>query len=175
MLSLKLYPYINTDTSSSGMFTVASRDCLEPFVVMVVVMSMGVVVEPAEPALLVVSDVLVSDENTGSMGVQIVGHIVTLLLHVVTELVEGRGTDQVALAIDLPGDRSVLGADFVVTACSGGGSGIVVDILSVLPINNPSSHQIGVEVRFVIDNGEDLALDTDGGSNILGFESLEDI
>lgn len=150
------------------------------------VMSMGVVAELAvrgndlstelaEPALLVVSDVLVSDENTGSMGVQIGGHVVTLLLHVVTKLVEGRGTDQVALAIDLPGDRSVLGADFVVTACSGRGSSIVVDILSVLPINNPSSHQIGVEVRFVIDNGEDLTLDTNGGSNILGFKSLEDI
>merc|ERR1711981_478606 len=117
-----------------------------------VVMSMGAVVELAvrgndlstelaEPALLVVSDVLVSDEFTGSMGVHIVGHIVTLLLHAITELVEGRGTDQVALAIDLPGDRSVLGADFIVTACSGGGSSIVVDILSVLPINNPSSHQ----------------------------------
>merc|ERR1711981_557132 len=146
-----------------------------------VVMSMGVVVELAvrgivlstelatdlaEP-LLVVSDVLVSDENTGSMGVHIAGHIVTLLLHVVTKLVEGRGTDQVALAIDLPGDRSVRGADFVVAARSGSGSSIVVDILSVLPINNPSSNQIGVEVRFVIDNGEDLTLDTNGGSNIL--------
>lgn len=149
-------------------------------------MSMGVVVELAvrgndlstelaEPALLVVSDVLVIDEFTGSMGVHIAGHIVTLLLHVVTKLVEGRGTDQVALAIDLPGDRSVLGAEFVVTACSGSGSSIVVDILSVLPINNPSSHQIGVEVRFVIDNGEDLTFDTNGGSNILGFKSLEDI
>lgn len=149
-------------------------------------MSMGVVVELAVrgsdlstelalPALLVVSDVLVIDEFTGSMGVHIAGHIVTLLLHVVTKLVEGRGTDQVALAIDLPGDRSVLGAEFVVTACSGSGSSIVVDILSVLPINNPSSHHIGVEVRFVIDNGEDLTLDTNGGSNILGFKSLEDI
>ena len=63
-------------------------DCLEPFVVMVVVMSMSVVVEPAEPALLVISDVLVSDQNTRSMSVQIVGHIVTLLLHVVTELIK---------------------------------------------------------------------------------------
>merc|ERR1711981_772037 len=90
-------------------------------------------------ALLVVSDVLVSDENTGSMGVQIVVHIVTLLLHVVTKLVKGRGTDHVALAIDLPGDRSVLGADVVVTACSGSGSSIVVNILSVLPVLNPSS------------------------------------
>ena len=147
-----------------------------------VVMSMRVVVELALggtdlstelAALLVVSDVLVSDQLTGSMGVQIVGHIVALLLHVVTKLVEGRGADQVALAIDLPGDRSVLGADFVVAACSGGGSSIVVDILSVLPINNPSSNQIGVEVRFVIDDGEDLALDTNGGSNVLGFKSLE--
>ena len=125
-------------------------------------------------ARLVVSDVLVSDEFTGSMGVQIVGHIVTLLLHVVTKLVEGRGTDHVALAIDLPGDGSVLGADFVVTACSGSGSSVVVDILSVLAINNHSSHHIGVEVRFVIDNGEDLTVDTSGVSNILGFKSLED-
>jgi len=149
-----------------------------------VLMSMGVLVElgvrgrdlstELAPALLVVSDVLVSDEFTGSMGVQIGGHIVTLLLHVVTKLVEGRGTDQVALAIDLPGDRTVRGADFVVTACSGAGSGIVVEIFSVLPINNHSSHQLGVEVRFVIDNGEDLALDTHGTGNILGFKSLED-
>merc|ERR1712051_801412 len=143
-------------------------------------MSMDVVVELGVrglstelAALLVVSDVLVSDEFTGSMGVRIVGHIVTLLFHVVTKLVEGRGTDHVALAIDLPGDRSVLGADFVVTACSGSGSSIVVDILSVLPINNPSSHHIGVEVRFVIDNGEDLTLHTNGGSNILGCKSHE--
>jgi hypothetical protein len=142
---------------------------------MVVVMSMGVliVVELAAATLLVVRDVLVGDKFAGSMGVQIAGHIVTLLLHVVTKLVEGRGTDQVALAIDLPGDRSVRGADFVVTARSGSGSSIVVDILSVIPINNPSSHQIGVKVRFVIDNGEDLALDTNGVGNILGFKSRD--
>ena len=145
---------------------------LEPFVVMIVIMSMGVSVELA---LLVVGNVLISDEDTRSVGVQIVGHIVTLLLHIVTELVEGRGTDQVALTIDLPSDRSVLGADFVVTASSGGGSSVVVDILSVLTVLDPSSDHIRVEVRFVVDNGEDLSLDTNSRGNILRSKSGEDI
>ncbi len=135
-------------------------------------MSIGVCVELA---LLVVGDVFISDKDTRSVGVQIVGHIVTLLLHVVTELVEGRGTDQVALTIDLPGDRSVLGADFVVSAGSGGGSSVVVDILSVVAINNPSTHHVRVVVFFVVDNGEDLSLDTDGRGNILGSKSGEDL
>lgn len=139
---------------------------------MIVVMSMGVGVELA---LLVVGNVLISNEDTRSVGVQIVGHIVTLLLHVVTELVEGRGTDQVALTIDLPSDRSVLGADFVVTASSGGGSSVVVDILSVLTVLDPSTHHIRVEVRFVVDNGEDLSLDTNSRGNILRSKSGEDI
>ncbi len=142
---------------------------LEPFVIMVVVVSM--VLEVA--ALLVIGNEGILDENTGSMGVQIVGHVVTLGLHVVTELVERRSTDHVALTIDLPGDRSILGADLVVTGGTSGGSGVVMNILSVFTIHNPSSHHVRVEVRFVVDNGENLGLDSNSRSNILGSKGRE--
>ena len=140
---------------------------LEPFVIMVVVVSVGL--EVAVLALLVIGDERILDKNTGSVGVQIVGHVITLGLHVVTELVEGRSTDHVALTIDLPGDRGVLGANFIITGSTGGGSSVIVNILSEITIDNPSSHHVRVEERFVIDNGEDLGLDSDSGSNILGF------
>lgn len=136
---------------------------LEPFLVVVVM----VVVIMGQFTLLVVGDKGISDKFAGTVGVQIVGHVVALVLHVVTEFVEGRGTDHVALTINLPGDGSVLGADLVVAAGTGGRSSVVGDVLAVLAVLDPSSHHIGVVIGFVIDNGEDLALDTDIIGNLL--------
>merc|ERR1711990_729772 len=54
----------------------------------------------------------------GAVGVGVLVHVVRGGQLVRTHLVETRGGDQVALAVDLPGDGGVHGADFVVTAGS---------------------------------------------------------
>ena len=92
------------------------------------------------------------------MGVEVVGHVVALGLHVGAHLVEGGGGYHVALAIDLPGDGRVLGADLVVTAGTGGVHG---NVLAHLTINNHATEEVGVVVILVVDDGEDLSLDAD--------------
>ena len=100
-------------------------------VVVVVVMVMLVLVAVLvlrEPALHVVGDEGVLDELAGAVGVEVVGHVVALLLHVVAELVEAGGADHVAAAVDLPGDGGVDGADLVVASGAGSGPGVVGDV-----------------------------------------------
>ena len=95
------------------------------------------------------------------MGVEVVGHVVALGLHVGAHLVEGRSRDHVALAIDLPGDGRVLGADLVVTAGTGGGAGVHGNVLAHLTIDDHATEEVGVVVVLVVDDGEDLSLDAD--------------
>ena len=110
---------------------------------------------------LVVGGELVADQSTGSVGVEVVGHVVTLGLHVGAHLVERRGGDHVALAIDLPGDGRVLGADLVVTAGTGGGAGVHGNVLAHLAVDDHTTEEVGVVVILVVDDGEDLSLDAD--------------
>lgn len=67
-----------------------------------------------------------------------------------------------ALAINLPGDGSVLRADSVVATSTGGGSSIFGDFLAHFSINNHSTHEIRVIVGFVIN----LYLDRTGRENL---------
>mmetsp|Transcript_14916 Transcript_14916/g.34522 ORF Transcript_14916/g.34522 Transcript_14916/m.34522 type:complete len:408 (-) Transcript_14916:79-1302(-) len=124
---------------------------------------------------VVVGDECIIDQDTGSMGVEIVGHVVALFHHVGAHLVKGRGRDQVALAVDLPGDGGVRGTDGVVTRSSGGGSGVDghVGSHSELGLDNHTAEEVWVVVGFIVDNGEDLGLDTNSIGNILGRESEE--
>ncbi|KAL7437468.1 hypothetical protein ACHAXM_005922 [Skeletonema potamos] len=103
------------------------------------------------------------------LATNIIHHAIALEQHIVAKLVKGGGTDHVALTIYLPGDGSVLRAHFVVTGGSSGGSSVVVNIISHVPllIDDHATHHIGVEVTFVIHNSEDLAMHTNGVGNIL--------
>ena len=65
------------------------------------------------------------------MRVEVVRHVIDLRLHVGAELSERRGRDEVALAVDLPRDRRVLRADFVVAARTGRRARVVGDVLPV--------------------------------------------
>ena len=115
---------------------------------------------------LVVGGQLVGDELAGAVGVQIVGHVVALRLHVGAHLVEGRGGDEVALAVDLPRDGGVLGADLVVAAGAGGGAGVHGDVLAELAVDDHAAEEVGVVVGLVVDDGEDLGLDSDLGGGV---------
>jgi len=111
--------------------------------------------------VLVIGDKLGVDKFSGSVGVKIVAHVAALRLHVSAQLVKGRGGDQVALAVDLPSERRVCRADFVVAAGSGGGSSVLGDFSSHFAVNDHSAHEVRVEVVFVVNNGKDLGLNTD--------------
>lgn len=100
---------------------------------------------------------------------QIITHVVFLHLHVVTKLVKGRSTDHVAFAINLPGDGGILRAHLVTAGVTGGGSGVSGDILahSQFWVNNPSSNHIGVVILIVVDNSENLSLNSNSAGNVL--------
>ena len=112
---------------------------------------------------MVVRSQVVGNKFPRSVSVQVIAHVITLGHHIGTHLVEGGGRDHVALAVDLPGDGSVLGASVVVTGSSGGGTGVLGDLGSHLAfrVDNHTAEEIGVVVGFVVDNGEDLGLNTD--------------
>ena len=117
----------------------------------------------------IVSNKRVHDQLATSVGVEIILHVITLEQHILTELVKGGGTDHVALTINLPGDGSVLRAHFVVTGGSSGGSSVVVNIGSHVPllIDDHTTHHIGVEETLVVHHGEDLAVNTNVAGNVL--------
>mmetsp|Transcript_5246 Transcript_5246/g.12505 ORF Transcript_5246/g.12505 Transcript_5246/m.12505 type:complete len:404 (+) Transcript_5246:259-1470(+) len=126
---------------------------------------------------VVVGGQMIGDKLSGTVSVKVVGHIVTLFHHVGTHLVEGRGRDEVALAVDLPGDRRVRRADGVVTGGTSGGSGVDGDINTHLHVrfDNHTLHEVGVVVVFVVDDDENLGVNTDGGGNVLGLEGQESV
>jgi hypothetical protein len=71
-------------------------------------------------ALLIVRNEIIFYKLPGSVGMKVVTHIVTLHLHIITELVEGGSGDHVALTIDLPSDRRVRTAELVGYTTSSG-------------------------------------------------------
>ena len=124
---------------------------------------------------MVVGGKVVGNKSSGTVGIEVVGHVVTLFHHIGTHLVEGRGGNEVALAVDLPGDRGVRGADVVVTGSTGGGSCVHGNIHTHthLGFDNHTLHEVGVVVVFIVDNDKHLSVDTDGGSNVLSFKGHE--
>lgn len=143
--------------------------------VVVVMMMMMVSTQTTPTTLLVIGDQRILDQNPGSMGIQIVGHVILLQLHVVAKLVKTAGANLVALAIDLPSNGRVLRTDLVVTGCTSRGPRVVVNVLAhiVASILHPTTNHVRVKVRLVIDNGKDLGLHAHGRSNILSAQGGE--
>mmetsp|Transcript_7274 Transcript_7274/g.14108 ORF Transcript_7274/g.14108 Transcript_7274/m.14108 type:complete len:369 (+) Transcript_7274:207-1313(+) len=131
----------------------------------------------ANPAHLAVADLIVGGEVVGdcharTVRVQVVGHVVLLLFHHLAHLVEARGRDHVATAVDLPGNGSKPRADFVVTRGASGRAGVHRHVNAKVLVDNHAFHEVVVVVTLVIDNGVDLRLDT----NILvRVERREDV
>jgi len=67
----------------------------------------------------------------------------------------------VALAVDLPGDGGVLGADAVGAAVARGGTSVEDHVIALLGVDDHAPNEVGVVVLLVVDDGEDLGLDTD--------------
>lgn len=115
----------------------------------------------SELALVVVGGQVVGDQFARSVGVNVVGHVVTLVQHIVAHLVEGRGRNEVALTVNLPGDGRVGRADRVGALGTSGRSGVLGNVLTVGTVLDHTAHEVGVVVSVVVDNGKDLGLDTD--------------
>ena len=114
----------------------------------------------------VVGAEFVGDVLAGAVGVDVIRHVVSLVEHVLAHLVEGGGGDEVALAVDVPGDGAVRGADFVVAGGASGGASVSGDLLTHDAVgagtvvgDDHTAEQIGVVVVLVVDNDEDLRLD----------------
>ena len=116
---------------------------------------------------MIVGSDLVRGVLAAAVGVQIFRQVVLLGLHVGTHLVERRGRNHVALAIDLPCDGRVGGADGIGTRRSGGGASVDGKVASKVTIDDHTTHEVGTEVGLVVDDNKDLALDTDIVGNIL--------
>ncbi len=126
---------------------------------------------------VVVGCQMVSDKLSGTVSVKVVGHIVALFHHIGAHLVEGRGRNEVALAVNLPSDGRVRRADGVVTAGSGSGSGIDGNINTHvhLGLDNHTLDEVWVVVVFVVDDDENLGVDTNVGGDVLGLEGQEGV
>ena len=80
-----------------------------------------------------------------------------------------------ALAVDLPSDGCVLGADLVASRSSGGGSSIVGQIRTIVAIDNHGPHHVRVEILLIVHDSKDLCLDADGVGNVLGLQGGNDV
>ena len=117
------------------------------------------------------------------MGVDVIRHVVTLLEHVLAHLVEGGGGDEVALAVDVPGDGAVRGADGVVAGGASGGASVSGDLLThdavegagTVAGDDHTAEHIGVVVALVVDNDEDLRLDANLAGEGEGVGSLANL
>jgi len=67
----------------------------------------------------------------------------------------------VTFAVDLPIDRSFLGTNLITYRITGGRSCVFGDILPHLAINDHSTDHVRPVKGVIIDDGEDLSLDTD--------------
>jgi hypothetical protein len=65
-----------------------------------------------------------------------------------------------ALAVNLPSDGGISRADFVVTAGSSCGASVLGDISPHFAVDDHSTHEVRVLVRFVIDNDKGWGLDS---------------
>ena len=108
--------------------------------------------------VLVVRSDVIRGHLAGAVRVEVIGHVVTLRLHVSAHLIERRGGDEMARAVHLPRDRGPLRAHGVVSGRTGGGTGVVGDLLTLVAVNDHASHEVRVVVVLVVDNGEHLRL-----------------
>ena len=101
---------------------------------------------------MIVGSQSIRDGFTSTVGVDITIHVVTLLQHIVAQLVKRRCRDHVALAVNLPGDEGVLRADRVVTAVTGGRSSVLGNIHSHITIDDHTTHLGWPSIRSKTEN-----------------------
>ena len=111
--------------------------------------------------VLVVRSDLIRCNLTRAVRVEVVRHVVALRLHVGAHLIERRGRDDMALAVDLPCDRRIRGAHGVVSGRTGRGTSVISDFTTLITVNNHTSKEVRVIVVLVVDDGENLRLHTD--------------
>mmetsp|Transcript_16265 Transcript_16265/g.26539 ORF Transcript_16265/g.26539 Transcript_16265/m.26539 type:complete len:287 (-) Transcript_16265:574-1434(-) len=109
------------------------------------------------------------------MGDQVICEVVAIHLHFGAHQVKGAGRDELALAVDLPRDGRVRGADVVGTGRASGGAGVDSKVRAELAVDNHATHEVGAKVRLVVDHCEDLALDADVRSDLSRSEGVEGI
>mmetsp|Transcript_39847 Transcript_39847/g.90382 ORF Transcript_39847/g.90382 Transcript_39847/m.90382 type:complete len:697 (-) Transcript_39847:88-2178(-) len=114
-------------------------------------------------ALLVVGGDAVRGGDAGAVRVDVGRHVVGVGQHVLAQLVEARGGDQVARAVDLPGDGRIARAFLVVARGAGGRARVLghVGALVGRGIDDHALEEVGVVVRLIVDDGESLRLDAD--------------
>ena len=108
--------------------------------------------------VLVVRSDRIRGDLAGAVRVEVIGHVVTLRLHVSAHLIERRGGDEMARAVHLPRDRGPRRANIVVSGRTGGGTGVVGDLLTLVAVDDHASHEVRVVVVLVVDDGEHLRL-----------------
>mmetsp|Transcript_38914 Transcript_38914/g.117032 ORF Transcript_38914/g.117032 Transcript_38914/m.117032 type:complete len:232 (+) Transcript_38914:189-884(+) len=123
---------------------------------------------------MVVSSILIGNKRTGAVSIKIVLQIVSLRGHILAHLIEGRGRNEVALAIHLPGDGIEWRADLITTRSTSSGASVDGHI-SAFPlrlIENHAREEIRIVVVFVVDNSECLRLNSDTRRDILTSKAL---
>merc|ERR1712176_1232737 len=98
---------------------------------------------------------------------QVTRHVISLLLHVCTHLVEGGGRDEVALAVNLPSDGCIFRANLVTAGRASSRAGVCGNIFPHFAINNGATHEVGVVVALIVDDCEDLRLNANRIDEIL--------
>ena len=96
-------------------------------------------------------------------------HVVSLR-HLAAHVVERRRRDEVALGLHVPVHRD-RGADFVVVAAAGGGTGVGDDV--AVAVGEGMVHEGVVVVGVVVHDNVDSALDDDRGVNLGGQGAAE--
>lgn len=108
--------------------------------------------------VLVVRGDRIRGDLAGAVRVEVIGHVVTLCLHVSAHLIERRGGDEMARAVHLPRDRGPTRANIVVSGRTGGGTGVVGDLLTLVAVDDHASHEVRKVVVLIVDDGEHLRL-----------------
>lgn len=66
-----------------------------------------------------------------------------------------------ALPVHLPCDGSVLRTNFIASGGSCSGASVVRHVGAILTFNDHATHEVRIKVIFIIDDRENLSLDTD--------------
>ena len=112
--------------------------------------------------VLVVRSEVIRCDLAGAVRVEVIGHVVTLRLHVSAHLIKRRGGDEMARAVHLPRDWGPVGAKIVFSGRTSGGTSVVGDLLTLVAVNDYASHEVREVVVLVIDDGEHLRLHANG-------------
>mmetsp|Transcript_111927 Transcript_111927/g.281674 ORF Transcript_111927/g.281674 Transcript_111927/m.281674 type:complete len:376 (-) Transcript_111927:188-1315(-) len=126
---------------------------------------------PLWQGLVVVGRQVGPDKLASPVRMQVHRHVIVHLLHVKAHLVKRRSRDEVALAVDLPGDGRVLRAHGVVSTGAGSRAGVDGNVAAHVTIDDHAADEVGVVVVFIVDDGEDLPLHAHSTGDVLRRET----